>query len=73
VDKENISPTIAAQTKKSTNTNMVLALTHQGRWIIEALEKIVNALKRGQTSLRKVSKSWHILIIKDTKIHKNKG
>jgi hypothetical protein len=52
---------------------MVLALTHQGRWIIEALEKIVNALKRGQTSLRKVSKSWHILIIKDTKIHKNKG
>jgi hypothetical protein len=73
MDKENISPTIAAQTNKSTNTNMVLALTHQERWTIEALEKIVDALKRGQTSLRKVSKSWHILIVKDTKIHKNKG
>jgi hypothetical protein len=73
VDKENISPTIVAQTNKSTNTNMVLALTHQGRWTIEALEKIMDALKRGQTSLKKVNKSWHILIIKDMEIHKNKG
>jgi hypothetical protein len=52
---------------------MVLALTHQGKWTIEALEKIMDALKKGQTSLKKVNKSWHILIIKDTEIHKNKG
>jgi hypothetical protein len=37
-------------------------LTQQGKWTSDALEVIMDALEREQLSLRKTSKSLHILV-----------
>jgi hypothetical protein len=62
MNKENIPPRTALKVNKSTNRNKVPTLTRQGRWTSEALEEVMNVVKRHETFLMKVSKFWYILL-----------
>jgi hypothetical protein len=55
-DKENIPPIILAQAKKPTSVHMVINLTQWGRWTFNALKVVMDAVEKGQLSLRKVNK-----------------
>ncbi len=57
---ESIPLTSASQANKSIRTNRFPTLTEWRRWIIETLEEVMDAMKRGSTSLKKTSKFWHI-------------
>jgi hypothetical protein len=62
MNKENIPPRIALKVDKSTKRKKVPTLTQQGRWTSEALEEVMNVVKRCEASLMKVSKFWYILL-----------
>jgi hypothetical protein len=60
-NKENIPPTIPTQAKNPIKVNKVPNLTQWGRWTSDVLEATMDVVERGQLSLKKASKFWHIL------------
>jgi hypothetical protein len=51
------------KTYKSLRTNTFISLTQQGRWRNEALEEVMDVVKKSQTFLKKIINNfWHILL-----------
>ncbi len=61
-NNENLPPIILTQVEKPTTVNKVCSLTQWGRWTSDALEVVMDVVERGQLSLRKANKFWHIPI-----------
>jgi hypothetical protein len=60
LDKEYTPPTHVAQTKKGTRLNNLSTLQQLSRWTTKSQKEAMDPMERGETSLRVISKHWHI-------------
>lgn len=60
LDKDNTPPTHVTQTKKGARLNNLSTLQQRSRWTTKSRKEAMDAMERGEISLRVTSKLWHI-------------